>query len=80
MAISVVVLGIVASIGSVVLIGVRDTNSNTTGVPYTLAGQAATGIGEYGNWFKIIVIVGVAAVILGLIFVAFRPQETAGNY
>ena len=38
---------------------------------YDTADSAAIGLGEYGNWFDIIVIVGVAAVILGLIFLAF---------
>jgi len=38
---------------------------------YTLSQNASVGLGEYGNWFKIIVIVGVAAVVLSLIFMAF---------
>ena len=45
---------------------------NTTDPRYALPNSAAIGLGEYGNWFKIIVIVGVAAVILGLIFMAFN--------
>ncbi len=70
LAIGIVVLGIVVSVGATVLLNVRDTN--TTGdTAYNLAGAAATGIAEYGNWFKIIVIVGVAAVVLSLIFMAF---------
>lgn len=44
---------------------------NTTRADYAVADDAATGLAEYGNWFKIIVIVGVAAVILALIFMAF---------
>jgi len=84
LAIGIVVLGIVVTIGATILLNVRDTNyvetatcNHTSGIvtgcdsAYTLADSAATGIAEYGNWFDIIVIVGVAAVILSLIFMAF---------
>ena len=70
LAIGIVVLGIVVSIGATILINVRDTNTEN-GTAYNLANDAATGIAEYGNWFDIIVIVGVAAVVLSLIFMAF---------
>ena len=70
LAIGIVVLGIVVSVGATVLINVRDTNTPST-TAYNLADKAAVGIAEYGNWFKIIVIVGVAAVVLSLIFMAF---------
>jgi len=78
-AISIVVLGIVTSIGATVLINVRDTQTAST-TAWNLSDKAATGIGEYGNWFKILVIVGVAAVILGLIFLAFRPGQAGSAY
>ena len=70
LAIGIVVLGIVVSVGATVLINVRDTNT-VNDTAYNLANDAAIGIAEYGNWFKIIVIVGVAAVVLALIFMAF---------
>ena len=70
LALGIVVLGIVVSVGATILVNVRDTNTEGT-VSYNLADDAATGLAEYGNWFKIIVIVGVAAVILALIFLAF---------
>lgn len=44
---------------------------DTTQADYDLANDAANGLGEYGNWFSIIVIVGVAAVIISLIYLAF---------
>jgi hypothetical protein len=47
---------------------------------YDTASSAAIGLGEYGNWFDIIVIVGVAAVILSLIFMAFGKGNLAGGY
>lgn len=73
MAISIVVLGIVASIGATVLLGVRDTNT-ANDAAYNLSNDAALGLGEYGDWFNILVIVSVAAVIIGLIMMAFRPS------
>ena len=71
LAIGIVVLGIVVSVGATILINVRDTNGDETNIAYNLANDAATGLAEYGNWFNIIVIVGVAAVVLSLIFMAF---------
>jgi hypothetical protein len=59
------------------------TTYDVTQADYSLADDAATGLGEYGNWFSIIVIVGVAAVILGLIFMAFGKgagQVGGGSY
>lgn len=44
---------------------------------YQLANDAATGIAEYGNWFDIIVIVGIAGLILALIFMAFGQNKGA---
>ena len=46
---------------------------------YELADNAATGLAEYGNWFDIIVIVGVAALILTLIFMAFGRSGREGS-
>jgi len=46
---------------------------------YTLADDASVGIGEFGSWFKIIAIVGIAAVILALIFTAFGGRNNAGS-
>lgn len=71
-------MGIVVSVGANVLINVR--NTNTAGdTAYNLADDAATGLAEYGNWFKTIVIVGVAAVVLSLIFMAFGRRGAGGT-
>ena len=77
LAIGIVVLGIVVTVGATVLLNVRDTNTEND-TAYNLANDAATGIAEYGNWFKIIVIVGVAAVVLSLIFMAFGRRSAGG--
>ena len=60
------------------------TRYNVSDVRYDLANDSVIGLGEYGNWFKIIVIVGVAAVVLALIFSAFgrgaSSAESGGSY
>jgi len=77
-AIGIVILGIVTAVGATVLLNVRDTNT-ANDAAYNLGDDAAKGLAEYGNWFKILVIVSVAAVILTLIFVAFRGGESRGG-
>jgi hypothetical protein len=79
LAIGIVVLGIVVSIGATILVNVAATNTAGS-TAYNLANSAATGLAEYGNWFDIIVIVGVAAVILSLIFMAFGRGSVSGGY
>ena len=49
---------------------------NLCGADYNTSDAAATGLGEYGNWFSIIIIVSIAAVILALIFSAFGGKGT----
>lgn len=78
LAIGIVVLGIVVSIGATILLNVRDTNT-ASDTAYNLSNSAATGLAEYGNWFTIIVIVGVASVILSLIFMAFGNRGSVGS-
>ena len=58
------------------------TTYDTTEPSWLLANNAALGIAEYGNWFDIIVIVGIAGLILALIFLAFgnRGQEASVSY
>jgi hypothetical protein len=48
-----------------------DWYNTSSRIDWTLSNQASAGLGEYGNWFKILVIVGVASVVLALIFMAF---------
>ena len=52
---------------------------NTTRADWALPNQAAVGLLEYGNWFDILVIVGVAGVVLALIFMAFGRGSGAGG-
>lgn len=51
---------------------------------WSLPNDASIGIAEYGNWFRTIVIVGVAALVLALIFLGLgRSQaqsESGGSY
>ena len=78
LAIGIVVLAIVVSVGANVLINVRNTNT-ASDAAYNVANQGAVGLAEYGNWFKTIVIVGVAAVVLSLIFMAFQGRGSGGT-
>jgi len=79
LALGVVVLGIVVSVGVTILTNIRDTNQPNSPA-YNITNMAANGLAEYGNWFKIIVIIGVAAVILALIFMAFgKGSNTVGS-
>jgi hypothetical protein len=52
---------------------------NISRADWDVANDASIGLGEYGNWFKIIVIVGVAAVVLSLIFMAFGKNNSASG-
>lgn len=56
------------------------TTYDITSPEYALANDAAVGLAEYGNWFKILVIVGIAAVVLALIFMAFGGRQGGMNY
>ena len=78
LALGIVVLGIVVSIGATVLLNVRDTGEQNT-TQWNLSNDAAAGLAEYGNWFTILVIVGIAAVILSLIFLAFGSKGNVGG-
>lgn len=44
---------------------------------FALPNNATIGLAEYGNWFKILVIVGISAVILALIFMAFGNKSSS---
>jgi len=52
---------------------------NTSNPQWDLPNDAAIGLAEYGNWFDIIVIIGVAGVILSLIFLAFNSGGGMGG-
>lgn len=52
---------------------------NTTRADYSVPDSAATGLTEYGNWFSILVIVGVAGLVLWLLFSAFGKNSQSGQ-
>lgn len=81
LAIGIVSLGIVVTVGATILVNVGDTNPKNS-TAYNISYAGAQGLAEYGNWFKILVIVGIAGGILGLIFMAFgsrNPEEHGGG-
>jgi len=57
---------------------------NTSRPDWALPNNATAGLAEYGNWFDIIVIVGIAGLVLALIFMAFGNRgsnsEIGGSY
>jgi len=54
----------------------------TNNSDYAVAGAAVLGLGEFENWFSIIVIVGIAGLVLFLVFNSFTPgrSEIGGTY
>ena len=62
------------------------TYYNTSRADFYSANQAVVGLAEYGNWFKIIVVVGIAGLILALHFFSFggggrgRDSGIGGSY
>ena len=62
----IVVIGIMIAIGLVVMVELRDTDS-VTGDAETAINESIDAISEIPGWLVIIVIVVIAAIILGLI-------------
>jgi hypothetical protein len=56
-------------------VNVTYTVGNVSDPRFTVPNTASIGLAEYGNWFKILVIVGIASVILGIIFMAFGNRD-----
>jgi len=66
---SIVILVFVITMGGIILIAVWDaTNSTTT---FNQTNEATETFAIFGDWFGIVVIVGVAAIILSIIFMTF---------
>ena len=71
--------GAAGSLYNQTAVDVTYTRYNVSNPQYNLPDEAAIGLGEFGNWFKILVIVGIAAVVLSLIFLAFGRGGSATN-
>lgn len=52
---------------------------NVSDPQYAIPNNAAIGLSQYGNWFPILVIVGIAAVVIALILSAFSNRATGGE-
>jgi hypothetical protein len=55
------------------------TRYNTSEAVWDIPNSAAVGISEYGNWFNILVILGIAGLVLGLIYLAFGKSQGGGS-
>ena len=53
--------------------------NNVNETDYALAKNAEDGLGEYGDWFKIIVIIGIAGFVLSLIMNSLGRKENSGS-
>lgn len=45
---------------------------NITDARFKIADDASTGLAEYGDWFKVLVVIAVAALVIGLLFSSMR--------
>ena len=89
LALSVVILIITVSIGTKITATVRDTMGNTSTActdnnastvcvqltEYNNAESGVTALGDFGDWYSIIIITGVGAAILGMLGMFNRVQE-----
>lgn len=77
LAIGLVVVGVTLGVGALILTQIYNqtltqVGSNTAAVAPTVVGYALSSMGTAGSWLSTVVIVAIAAVIIGLIIVAFR--------
>jgi hypothetical protein len=77
LAIGLVVVGVTLGVGALILTQIYNqtlsqVGGNTTKTAPVVVGYALTSMGTAGSWLSTVVIVAVAAVIIGLIIVAFR--------
>lgn len=70
-AVGVLVFIIVVSVGATVLTSIQGTQTNQS-TAFNITGQGLLGLGTLSNFTSVIVVIAVAAVIIGLIAVAFR--------
>lgn len=70
----IVIAVILAAVGAAVLQGVFDQQTANS-YAQNISGEGLTAMDDLSGWFPLIVIVGVAGVILSLLFVAFRNKS-----
>ena len=72
-ALAIVILGVVVLVGAIILTNFQAATTANT-YAYNLTGKALKGLNEFGNWFKILVIAGIAGVVLVLIIMYLVPR------
>jgi hypothetical protein len=70
-ALVIMVTGIVIGIGVYVLATMGSTLSSTSAAASTIVNNTATAVGDFADWLPIIVVISAAAIILGIIGMAF---------
>lgn len=61
-------------------VNVTYTVYNISDPRFAIPSNATSGLAEYGNWFKILAIVGIAAVVLAIIFISFGNRNQSNTY
>jgi len=67
LALTVVILVITVSIGTKITATVRDTFTNTSSTEYLNADSGVSALGDFADWYAIIIITGVGAAVLGML-------------
>jgi len=70
-ALVIMVTGIVIGIGVYVLATMGSTLSSTSAAASTIVNNTADAVGDFADWLPIIVVISAAAIILGIIGMAF---------
>jgi len=67
LALSMVILVITVSIGIKIAATTRDTFTNTSSQEYINADAGVTALGDYSDWYAIIIITGVGSAVIGML-------------
>lgn len=76
-AISIVVFIIVVSLGSLILVGMNDSTTNTDA--QDILGEGVTAMSDFSGWTGTLVVVIVAAVILAIVTGLFWQRRMGGR-
>ena len=76
-AIGFVVLAIVIAVGANVLTNLQSTQTINS-VAYNVSGSGLSALNQFGTWFPVIVIAGIGAFVIGIIFTFFMGRGKGG--
>ena len=70
-----VLVGIILGVGALILDKFQAQIPSNVSIAYNATGEALNAIGDFSTWLSIIVIVAAAAIILGLVMMAFSGKR-----